>query len=175
MLDQLTGGSFLMRYTKEFKLECIRKYKAGEPIDDPGGCKHHTFWDTVLEWVRIYDELGEIGLEHKKPRRDWKTKLEMILRVEKGESFRSVAFSNGIKGSLLSKWYKIYQKFGIDGLKLDKRGRPPKMAKKSKTSNEPKTKEELEKELEYLRAENEYLKKLNALVQKRKGRQPKKK
>ena len=35
--------------------------------------------------------------------------------------------------------------------------------------------EELEKENEYLRAENEYLKKLNALVQKRKGRQPKKK
>ena len=47
--------------------------------------------------------------------------------------------------------------------------------KKPKTSNEPKTKEELEKELEDLRAENEYLKKLNALVQKRKGRQPKKK
>jgi len=76
---------------------------------------------------------------------------------------------------LLSKWYKIYQEFGIDGLKLDRRGRHYKMAKKSKTSNETKTKEELEKELEYLRAENEYLKKLNALVQKRKGRQPKKK
>ena len=49
------------------------------------------------------------------------------------------------------------------------------MAKKPKTSNEPKTIEELEKELEYLRVENEYLKKLYALVQKRKGRQPKKK
>lgn len=175
MLDQLTGGSFLMKYTKEFKLECIRKYKAGEHIDYPDSCKHHTFYDTIREWVRIYDELGEIGLEHKKPRRDWKTKFEMILRVEKGESFRSVAFSNGIKGSLLSKWYKIYQESGVDGLKLDRRGRPPKMAKKPKTSNESKTKEELEKELEYLRAENEYLKKLNALVQKRKGRQSKKK
>ena len=49
------------------------------------------------------------------------------------------------------------------------------MAKKSKTSNKLKTKEELEKELEYLRAENEYLKKLCALVQERKGRKPKKK
>lgn len=164
-----------MRFTKEFKLECIRKYKTGEHIDDPGGCKHVTFWNNVLEWVRIYDFLGEVGLEHKKPKRNWQDKMNMIQRVIDGESIKSVAYSNGIKGSLLSKWYKIYQKSGIDGLKLDRRGRPPKMTKKPKTSNETKTIEELEKENEYLRAENEYLKKLNALVQKRKGRQPKKK
>ena len=164
-----------MRYTKEFKLECIRKYKAGEHIDDPGGCKHETFHNKVRIWERIFDALGEVGLEHKKPKRNWQDKMDMIQRVIDGESIQSVALSNGIQESMLSKWYKIYQEFGIDGLKLDRRGRPPKMAKKSKASNEPKTKEELEKELEYLRAENEYLKKLNALVQKRKGRQPKKK
>jgi len=164
-----------MRYTKEFKLECIRKYKAGERIDDPGGCKHDTFQNKVRRWERIFDALGEVGLEHKKPKRTWQEKMNMIQRILDGESIQSVALSNGIQCDLLSKWYKIYQEFGIDGLKLDRRGRPPKMAKKSKTSNEPKTKEELEKELEYLRAENEYLKKLNALVQKRKGRQPKKK
>ena len=175
MLDQLTGGSFLMRYTKEFKIECIKKYKAGEHIDDPGRCKHKTFWTKVRRWVRIYDSLGEIGLEHKKPKRNRKDKMSMIERVLDGESISEVAYSNGVYESLLSKWCKIYQKFGIDGLKLDKRGRPPKMTKKPKTSNEPKTKEELEKELEYLRAENEYLKKLNALIQKRKDRQPKKK
>lgn len=164
-----------MRYTKEFKLECIRKYKAGEHIDDPGGCKHETFRDKVRMWVRIFDALGEVGLEHKKPKRHLQDKIDMIQRVLGGESINEVAISNGIQECMLSKWYKIYQEFGIDGLKLDRRGRPPKMAKKSKTSNETKTKEELEKELEYLRAENEYLKKLNALVQKRKGRQPKKK
>ena len=164
-----------MRFTKEFKLECIRKYKAGEGINDPGGCKHKTFVDTVRRWIRIYDSLGEVGLEHKKPKRSWQDKMNMIQRVLNGESISEVAFSNGIQENLLSKWYKIYQESGVDGLKLDKRGRPPKMAKKPKTSNKGKTKEELEKELEYLRAENEYLKKLNALVQKRKGRQPKKK
>ena len=78
-------------------------------------------------------------------------------------------------GYLLSKWFKIYKKSGIDGLKLDRRGRPSKTMKKPKTSNESETKKGLEKELELLRAENEYLKKLNALVQKRKDRQPKKK
>ncbi len=66
-----------MRYTKEFKLECVRKHKAGEHIDDPGGRKHETFWGTVVEWVRIYDAMGEIGLEHKKPKRSWQDKLGM--------------------------------------------------------------------------------------------------
>lgn len=164
-----------MRFTKEFKLDCVQKYKDGEPINDPGGCKHKTFVDTVRRWTRIYDSMGEAGLEHKKPKRAWQDKMNMIQRVLNGESISEVAYSNGIQEDLLSKWYKIYQESGIDGLKLDRRGRPPKMAKKSKTSNEPRTKKELEKELEYLRAENEYLKKLNALVQKRKGRQPKKK
>ena len=176
MLDQLTGGSFsYMRFTKEFKLECIRKYKSGERIDDPGGCKHETFAHTVRRWVRIYDSVGEIGLEHFVKKKTWQDKFELIQRVMDGESLRSVSVDNAIEESLLSKWYKIYQESGIDGLKLDRRGRPPKMAKKPKASNKAKTKEELEKELEYLRAENEYLKKLNALVQKRKGRQPKKK
>ena len=165
-----------MRFTKEFKLECVRKHKAGEHIDCPGGCKRHTFMDRVRGWVAIYDALGENGLEHKKPKRDWKAKLGMIRRVEEGQSFRSVALSNGIQTGLLSKWYKIYKEHGIDGLKSSgKRGRPAKMRSKRKPPSGPKTVDELERENEELRAENEYLKKLSALVQGRKDRQPRKK
>lgn len=165
-----------MRFTKEFKLECVRKYKAGEHIDDPGGCKRHTFMNAVHGWVKTYDALGEIGLEHKKPKRDWKAKLEMIRRVEEGESLTSVANSNGIHHDLLSKWLKIYREAGLDGLKSSgKQGRPPKMQSKPKPPDGPKTVDELERENEELRAENEYLKKLSALVQGRKGRRPKKK
>ena len=165
-----------MRFTKEFKLECVRKRKAGERIEDPGGCKHKTFHHKVLEWVRIYDALGEAGLEHKKPRRSWEDKMAMIQRVLDGESINSVALSNGIQGNLLSKWLKTYQESGLDGLKSSgKKGRPPKMPNKPKPGNGPKTVDELEREVEELRAENEYLKKLSALVQGRKGRRPKKK
>ena len=165
-----------MRFTKEFKLECVRKYKAGEHIDDPGGCKHETFRNTVFRWVAIYNALGEIGLEHKKPKRDWKAKLEMIERVEEGESLTSVALSNGIQHDQLSRWLKTYRESGLDGLKSSgRKGRPPKMKSKPKPPSGPKTTEELERENEELRAENEYLKKLSALVQGRKGRQPRKK
>ena len=165
-----------MRYTKEFKLECIRKYKAGERIEDPGGCKHATFRHTVLEWVRVYRSLGEAGLEHKKQKRSWEDKMAMIQRVLGGESVKSVALSNGIKPGHLSKWLKPYRESGLDGLKSSgRKGRPPKMKSKPKPKSEPKTADELERENEELRAENEYLKKLSALVQGRKGRRPKRK
>lgn len=164
-----------MRFTKAFKLECVRKYKGGEQINDPGRCKHKTFHNAVLNWVRIFDNLGEVGLEHKKPKRTWQEKYRMIKHVLDGYSIKSTALSNGIQGELLSKWCKIYRRSGVDGLKLDHRGRPPKMAKTIKSSNQPKNQTELERENEELRAENEYLKKLSALVQKRKDRQPKKK
>ena len=40
-----------MKYSKEFKLECVRKYMNGENIPDPGGCTHRTFYRNVLRWV----------------------------------------------------------------------------------------------------------------------------
>ena len=121
----------------------------------------------MMQWAKLV-------WNHKKPTRTYLDKLSMIDRVLDGEL--PVALSNGIQHDLLSKWLKIYQRSGIDGLKLShKRGRPPKMANKPKTKNQPKTQQDLERENEELRAENEYLKKLSALVQKRKDRQPKKK
>ena len=44
-----------MRYTKEFKLECIKKYKNREFINDPPGVKHNVFHRQILEWTSIYD------------------------------------------------------------------------------------------------------------------------
>ena len=165
-----------MRFTKEFKLECVRKYKSGKAIADPGGCKRKTFRGKVREWVRVFDALGEEGLEHRRREWSWQDKMALVQRALGGESLTSVANSNGIYADLISKWHKIYREHGIDGLKSSgKKGRPPKMPNKPKPENGPKTVDELERENEELRAENEYLKKLSALVQGRKGRQPRKK
>lgn len=170
-----------MRYTKEFKMECIRKYFNGEYIPDPGGCKHKTFRTKLLHWVKIYNCLGENGLDHNKPKLTYNDKLQMCLRADKGESFVSIASSYGRQATYVSKIYKKYLLNGVDGLKLDKRGRPSKM--KNKDINElinketnPKLREKfLLQKIEDLEIENEYLKKLNALVQKRMDQQPKKK
>ena len=170
-----------MRYTKEFKLDCIKKYKSGQFIEDPPGVKHEVFRCQVVRWNHIYDELGDVGLEHDKPKLSIQIMIELIERVESGESYTQVAYSAGRLPDLLIKWHKIYLQDGIDGLKSLKRGRKPMTVKKPKENKKKDslTQEERIKELEetneYLRAENEYLKKLNALVQKRKAQEPKKK
>ena len=165
-----------MKYSKEFKLECIRRYKNGEHIEDPPGVKHRHFHNQVVRWSRTYDSMGEVGLEHGRPTLDINQRIELFERVEAGEEYQSVAISVGIQPGQLIQWHNIYLETGIDGLKSLKRGRTPMNKKQSiKKDDSKKTKAELLEELEYLKAENEYLKKLDALVQKRKAQPQKKK
>ncbi len=165
-----------MKYSKEFKLECIRKRKEGIYIETPPGFKERDgFLNQIRHWSRIYDSLGEAGLEHGKPTLDLNQRLWLIKRVEAGESSDSVAVSAGIQCDLLIKWHKIYIESGIDGLKSLKKGRKPSMNKKPKKDNNKSELELLKEENEYLKAENEYLKKLSALVQERKAREQQKK
>ena len=114
-------------------------------------------------------------MEHGRPTLNTEQRLELIERVENGESYSSAALSAGIQDDVLIKWHKIYMEKGIDGLKSLKRGKPSMKKKPVSKEDSDKTKEELLKELEYVRAENEYLKKLSALVQERKAREQKKK
>ena len=163
-----------MKYSKEFKIECVRKCKAHEHINDPPGIEHSSFRHMVINWTKIYDSLGEAGFDHNRPTLDINQRLELFSRVENGESYKSVALSAGIGNDLLIKWHKIYLEKGIDGLKSLKRGRAMTNTKPKKDNSESEL-EQLKEELEYYKAENEYLKKLNALVQKRKAQEQKKK
>ena len=167
-----------MKYSKEFKLEYVQRYKNGDFIKDPPGVNHKSFHEQIRKWVRIYDSLGEAGLEHERTTLDTNQRIELINRVEAGESYKSVSYSVGIGNDLLIKWHKIYKEKGIDGLKLLKRGRPSMTkSKKEVASKDPKdmTRKELLEALEMATIEVEYLKKLSALVQKRKAQEQKKK
>ena len=168
-----------MRYSEEYKLGCIRKYKNGENIQDPGGCKHKTFHDKVRHWVRIYDKLGEVGLEHKKPKLTIEDKIEICNRVSNGETMTEVAISYGRQEDFISKIYKNYLQRGIDGLKSNKKkGKPPTMKEKEidiKNLSDKEKIKALEKQIELQQIEIEYLKKLSALVQARKDREQQKK
>ena len=168
-----------MKYTKEYKLECVMKYKNGEHINDPPGVKHGSFQKQVRLWRQIYDTLGESGLEHNRPTISVKDRIELFARIENGESYNSVAISVGIQPDLLIKWHNIYRQEGIEGLQSLKRGKP-KMSRKPKAQKplDQMTPEEkvkyYEERLEYLEAENAYLKKLKALVEQRQDRQRRK-
>ena len=168
-----------MKYSKEFKLECIMKYKNGEHIKDPPGTTHKNFQSQVRKWVRQYNSIEEIALDHERPTLSVEERIELISRVDHGESYQSAALSVGILPDLLIRWHQIYLQDGIEGLQSLKRGRP-------KMSNKPKIEKSLdqmtpeeknkyyEERLEYLEAENAYLKKLRALVQSKQDQQRKK-
>ena len=171
-----------MKYTLEFKLECINKYKNGIRIDVPPNCKssHHDFMHRVLNWNKIYDNLGLDGLKHNSINRRWtaEERFKLVVQTLVGKPLLQVALENGINEGQLYQWVRLYRERGMDGLECHKGRKPkvPNMPKKKKVKLAPSEKEELKllrARNEYLEAENIYLKKLDALVTKREAAHPK--
>ena len=165
-----------MKYSWEFKLECVNKYKNGEYITHPGTPKQHdNFLNNVREWVKNYDDLGIDGLKHSPINKKWspEERFELVARVLAGNSIRLVAKNAHIDSGQLYQWVRRYNEKGMDGLQC-KKGRPTDkiiMSKKTKKSKLSVSEQEelklLRERNEYLEMENEYLKKLDALVSKR--------
>ena len=171
-----------MKYTLEFKLECVDKYKKGIRIERPDICKssRDTFIHKVRNWVELYDRFGVEGLKRKHFNKEWTKddRFKLVAEVLAGKAIRQVALDNGLDDGQLTRWVKRYREKGIDGLDLHKGRKPkvPTMPKKKKVKLTPSEKEELEllrARNEYLEAENAYLKKLDALVTKREAAHPK--
>jgi transposase len=168
-----------MKYTAEFKLDCVSKYKNGICIDLPPNTNHHAFMVLVRGWSKRYDDLGIVGLKHSSSNKEWTVELrfELVAKVLAGNSIQSVASAAHIYSGQLYQWVKWYRERGIDGLQC-KIGRKPKhiMEPKKKTKITQSEQEELRllrERNEYLEIENEYLKKLDALVSKREAAHPK--
>ena len=172
-----------MKYTWEFKLECVNKYKNGEYIATPGKTMNQriTFMHHVKEWVTAYDDLGIDGLKHSPTNKDWtpEKRFELVARVLAGNSITYVAKNAHIDSGQLYQWVRRYNEKGMDGLQC-KKGRPTKQlvmkkkAKKTKLSiSEQEELKLLRERNEYLEMENEYLKKLDALVSKREAAEAK--
>ena len=165
-----------MKYSWEFKLECVNKYKNGEYINISGSPGfHHNFMNHVRDWVATYDELGVDGLKHSPTNKDWtpEMRFELVAKILAGHSITSVAKNAHISKGQLYQWVRRYNEKGMDGLQC-KKGRPTKqlvMKKKTKKTKLSISEQEelklLRERNEYLEMENEYLKKLDALVSKR--------
>lgn len=101
----------IMRYSFEFKLECIEMYERGEFPDTPDGVSTKRFRDNIRQWKRMVDSSGIDSLHHKPQNRKWKPeeKLELIVKVLAGESCTFVALSNGIQPGMLYQWVNKYK------------------------------------------------------------------
>jgi len=165
-----------MKYSWEFKLDCVNKYKKGEKINFPGIPKgEDSFMGQVRIWAKDYNDLGIEGLKHSSKNKDWtpEKRFELVAKVLAGHSIASVAKNAHISKGQLYQWVRRYNEKGMDGLQC-KRGRPTKqlvMKKKTKKTKLSISEQEelklLREKNEYLEMENEYLKKLDALVSKR--------
>ena len=172
-----------MKYSWQFKLEYVTKYKKGEYIETPGKTQiqRNEFLRFVNLWAKIYDDLGIDGLKRPPANKRWTSeeRFKLVAKVLAGNSIRSVSKNANINNGMLYQWVRRYNEKGMDGLKC-KTGRPIKqivMGKKIKKSKLSISEQEelklLRERNEYLEMENEYLKKLDALVSKREAAEAK--
>ena len=151
-----------MRYSYEFKRECVEMYRKGIMPDIPEGLSKKQFRNEIRKWVRIEEAQGPDALRHKGIKKVWtpEEKLTLVSKVIAGESNKSVAYNAGINDGMLYQWVRKYKIYGYNGLIDKKKGRQPQNPdmKKIGTRKPPKPNESEYEELIRLRAENEYMK-----------------
>jgi len=123
-----------MKWTFEQKMAYIKAYRNGEWVPVPPNCRSDLrHWHKkIVEWMHVLEEFGEEGLRHGGSRSFPKeARLEAVMRVESGESMRSVGYSLGMAScSSVLNWVRAYRKSGVDGLESKPKGRKSKHAQK---------------------------------------------
>ena len=166
-----------MRYSHEYKLECIELYRKGIWPETPEGIKTSNFHLMVRYWVRIEEENGPDALKHLGNNKVWtpEAKYELVAKVLAGQSNKSVAVSAGINNGMLYTWVRKYKELGYNGLVNKKKGRKSKNPDMKKKTIKPKPLTESEREelirlreeIAAMKAEIEVVKKRIALRQER--------
>jgi len=144
-----------MRYSKEFKLKCVKLYRQGEYPKTPDNISSKRFHNKIREWVRTYDSCGMDSLSHRAQNNEWSVeeKITLIQEVFNGQSCYSVAINNGISSGMLYSWIRKYRLNGSEGLARKRGRRPKEPAVKENQKPTPLTESERE-ELIRLRAES---------------------
>lgn len=168
----------MAKLTREQKIEIYNRRKDGETISHLCNV-YHIQRDGIKYLVRLIDLHGfDILRQDKNRYYSPDLKEEIILKVlNDGQSVLSTAIEYGLSSKgLLFNWIRSYKENGYVIVER-KRGRSPTM-KKAKIID-PNDKDAIikqkDEEILRLQAEIDYLKKLRAVVQARKGQQPKKK
>ena len=158
-----------MKYSYEFKKECVQLYREGKWADTPEGVQEKRFHDTIREWFELEQLHGPEILKHGNNIK-WTTdeKLEIVSKVLVGNTIRSVAIETGINSGQLYSWVNNYKIYGYNGLVNKKKGRKPKNTtmKKINIHKAKKLNESEREELIRLRAENEYINAENEIIKK---------
>jgi len=169
----------MIKYTEQFKLEVVQHYLRGAMGYGRLGAHYGVASPHIRQWVSAYRLHGLEGLRRKVTRYDAAFKLTVLQHMwDNGLSNRQAAAHFNVRNpTSVGMWDSLYREGGMAALAPPRRKTQPMKAPISKPeqkSDQERSREELLKELEYLRMENEVLKKLQALVQARKAAAPKK-
>jgi transposase len=164
-----------IKYNSDFKKSVVSKIVKGSTSIKGISRELSIPISTVKEWMSSYRTHGLDVFESEKRHYTPDFKLHVIGEMESKQlslSQTCILFKIP-RRSTLKKWIEIYDREGMSGLAIERRGKSRTMPSKPK---KPLTKEEqLLEELADLRAENAYLKKLHALVQSEKSKEEKRK
>jgi transposase len=161
---------------KRIKLQVVKGYLSGRWSIPQAAHRLGLNESSVRSWVALYKRHGPAGFDKRYRSYGAAFKLE-VLKVmrEKTLTYQQAALQFGIRDlAVVGQWARLYDQGGAAALEPRRKGRPKTMPKPPYPFDQPeppsngddgRSREELLKELEYLRMENAYLKKLDALVQ----------
>lgn len=173
----------MAKHSEGLKLEVVREYLSGRCGTKTLAHRYGLHHETVRCWIAAYKQHGVGGLRPKYSYYDAQFKHSVLECMQREElSIAQVAARFNIRSTrCVREWERQYHEGGIDALAPRRRGRPPTMpaAEPPKTTEEAapdtRTREQLLKENESLRAEVAYLKKFDALLKAKKRAAQKKK
>jgi transposase len=172
----------MIKYTEQFKLAVTQQYLSGTLGYKRLAALHGTVAPVVRRWVAAYRVHGIDGLRRKIDRYDASFKRSVLQYMwDNALSNAQAAMAFNIRNpTTIGIWARRYREGGMEALAHPPRTGPRLPTMKSPSRPPPvkpddqRTREELIKELEYLRMENVVLKKLEALAQAAKSGAPKK-
>jgi len=173
----------MARYSEQLKLKLVKEHQSGAGGVRMIAQRHGVGYTVLRRWIAAYEQHGREGLRKKYSHYDAQFRMSVLSYMwREGLSYQQVAAVFDIRWpGCISKWEHQYHAGGIDALASCPRGRrktmthPDHEKPTEESAPDERTREQLLKENEYLRAEVAYLKKLDALLQAKKQAAQKKK
>jgi transposase len=173
----------MTKYDESFKRRVVKEYLGGEGGFRLLGRKYGVGHSMLRRWVSAYRAHGETGLRKKHEAYSAEFKMSVLQHMWRHDlSYqRTCAVFDLREANSVSRWERQYHEGGFEALMPRRKGRPPRMAQPKQPCPprnapvEERSREDLLKENEYLRAEVAYLKKLDELLRAREQAKPKKK
>ena len=81
--EVLCSDGIFMKYSYEYKKQCVELYRQGKWPETPVGVKQKNFHKTIRKWARMEEACGPEVLHHKSQNKVWtvEEKYELVAKV----------------------------------------------------------------------------------------------